>query len=79
MRRERIIHDVMQDDKPQPMKQDKQDKCFDSVKIKYLMFDHAKSVIFPKLESNTYTKLTLVLMVVLCYSNFQNVISKVNN
>ena len=45
----RSIHEVRQDDKPQPMKKDLQDKSLDLVKIKYINFDNIKSVIFSKL------------------------------
>ena len=52
-RKGRSMHDVKQDDKPQLMKQDQQDKSFDLLEIKYLNCDNVKSVIFTILESST--------------------------
>ena len=49
----RSICEVKQGDEPQLMKQDQQDRSFDSGNIKYFSFDNVKSVIFTKLESST--------------------------
>ena len=48
-----VIHQVSQDDKSQPIKQDQQDRGFVALMIKYLNIDSIKSVIFTKLESST--------------------------
>ena len=48
-----MIHEVRQNDEPQLMKQDQQDRSFDSEKIKCLNFDNVNSVICTKLESST--------------------------
>ena len=58
---DRSIHDIKQDDEPQLMKQDQQERSFDSVEIRYLNFDNIKSVIFTKLESSTSQRRTCLM------------------
>ena len=53
-RSSRSIHDVRQEEELWPVKQEQYNNSFDSVNIKYLMFDNMKSVIFT--ESTTSQK-----------------------
>ena len=48
-----LVHEVQQDEKPSPLEQEQNDRCFDPINIKYLNFDNVKSVIFTKLELST--------------------------
>ena len=45
----KAVHKMRQYDKLQPMKQDKQDRSSDVVRIKYINLDNMKYVIFIKL------------------------------
>ena len=52
----RSVHDVKKDEESCQLEQEKHDKSFDSINIRYLMFNHVKSTIFTKLESGTSQK-----------------------
>ena len=45
-RGQKSAHEVRQEDKPQPMKQDQQERSFDSVRVKYMNFYSVKCVKF---------------------------------
>ena len=46
----KTIHDIVQDDALHAAEQDKQERSFDAVRVKYINLDSIKSILFTKLE-----------------------------